>query len=169
MTVPVVSPDKKSVRGEDSEPWLKRVGATGTWERSMTTLVETRGFSFRTGEPVAVGGNDAHPTPMQYVVGAVNGCVTVVIEAVAKELDITVESIETRSQAQQDVRGFRGTADVSPHFLDFTLTVTVRTPVPEVDLDSFKVQVERRCPAINLIRDAGVDFELVWHVVGARA
>ncbi|MHA7142893.1 MULTISPECIES: OsmC family protein [unclassified Arthrobacter] len=135
----------------------------------MTTLVETRGFTFRTDEPVAVGGNDKSPTPMQYVVGAVNGCVTVVIETVARELGIVVEAIDTSSQAQQDVRGFRGTADVSPHFKNFALTVNLRTPVPESELDTFKRQVEKRCPAINLVRDAGVDFNLVWLISGAEA
>lgn len=169
MTVPTVSIDSANTEERDAGQWLKSVRATGTWEGSMTTLVETRGFTFRTDEPVAVGGNDESPTPMQYVVGAVNGCVTVVIEAVAQELGITIEAIDTSSHAQQDVRGFRGTADVSPHFKDFTLTVNLCTPVPEAELDTFKAQVEKRCPALNLVRDAGVDFDLIWQVSGAKA
>lgn len=169
MTVPTVSNDVANTEGADASQWLKSVRAIGTWEGSMTTLVETRGFTFRTDEPVAVGGNDESPTPMQYVVGAVNGCVTVVIEAVAGELGVAIEKIDTFSHARQDVRGFRGTADVSPHFRTFTLEVHLRTPVPESGLDVFKAQVEKRCPAINLVRDAGVEFDLVWHVSGAKA
>ena len=169
MTLRTVSADITNVEEAVPSPWLKSVRATGIWEGSMTTLVETRGFTFRTDEPVAVGGNDESPTPMQYVVGAVNGCVTVVIEAVAAELGIAVDGIDTFSHAKQDVRGFRGTANVSPHFKDFTLTVDLQTPVPETELDVFKAQVEKRCPAINLVRDAGVDFDLVWRVSGAKA
>lgn len=169
MTVPSVSVDTANTEEEDTSKWLKSVRAAGTWEGSMTTLIETRGFTFRTDEPIAVGGNNESPTPMQYVVGAVNGCVTVVIEAVAGELGIVVEKIDTISHARQDVRGFRGTADVSPHFKSFTLEVNLRTTVPESELDVFKAQVEKRCPAINLVRDAGVAFDLVWQVSGAKA
>ena len=143
---------------------VKRVRASGVWEGSMVTRVETRGFTFRTDEPAAVGGTDNAPTPMQYVVGAVNGCVTVVIEAVAAEYGIAIDGVRTHSVAHQDVRGFRGTADVSPHFTDFTLTVEMVTATPESDLTAFKHQVERRCPAINLVRDAGVEFFVDWQI-----
>ncbi|SDI60797.1 Uncharacterized OsmC-related protein [Arthrobacter subterraneus] len=146
---------------------LKSVRATGVWEGSMITRIESRGFIFRTDEPVPIGGTDASPTPMQYVVGAVNGCVTVVIETVANEQGFAVESVETFSHAHQDVRGFQGTADVSPHFKDFTLTVNLQAAIPEDRLEAFTSQVEKRCPAINLLRDAGVAFTVEWNI-GAR-
>ncbi len=154
---------------DSSAPQLKSIRATGVWEGSMTTRVESRGFTFRIDEPEVVGGTDQSPTPMQYVVGAVNGCVTVVIETVAAERGIPIDAIDTFSHAHQDVRGFNGTADVSPHFTDFTLTIGLSTPVPEAELDGFKREVEKRCPAINLVRDAGVAFELIWQVSPAQA
>lgn len=169
MSVPYPYPESATAEENDPGQWLKSVRATGRWEGSMTTLVESRGFTFRIDEPVAVGGKDKFPTPMQYVVGAVNGCVIVVIESVAQELGVPIEAIDTFSHAHQDVRGFKGTADVSPHFKDFTLTIDLRTPVPEAELEVFKKQVERRCPAINLVRDAGVDFTLNWQITGATA
>src|SRR5690606_29471763 len=121
---------------DEPQPWLKTIRASGAWQGSMTTLVESRGFGFRTDEPVAVGGRDQHPTPMQYIVGAVNGCITVVIEAVAAEAGITIASIQTRSTARQDVRGFLGTADVAPHFQDFALTVDLVAAVPDGQTDA---------------------------------
>lgn len=152
----------------DPHPWLKTVRAAGVWEGHMTTRIETRDFIFHTDEPATVGGRDQHPTPMQYVVGAVNGCVTVVIEAVAAEFGFPIDRIHTSSRARQDVRGFRGTADVSPHFRDFVLTVELDAAVPEGRVDAFTEQVERRCPAINLLRDAGVEFELEWLIAGSQ-
>ncbi len=128
----------------------------------MTTEVRIREFGFRTDEPVAIGGTNSAPTPMEFIAGAVNGCVTVVVETVAKELGIPIERIETATTAHMDVRGFRGTADVSPHFQDCTLEVRVDTPAAATALADLVAQVERRCPAINLLRDAGVDFELRW-------
>src|SRR5690554_4511416 len=144
------------------EPWLKTIRASGAWQGSMTTVVESRGFFFRTDEPEAVGGRDRHPTPMQYVVGAVNGCITVVIEAVAAEVGISIASIQTSSSARQDVRGFLGTADVAPHFQDFSLTVELVAVLPDGQADAFTAQVERRCPALSLLRAAGIDLDVQW-------
>ncbi|MCW2135417.1 OsmC family protein [Arthrobacter sp. VKM Ac-2550] len=159
-----------SINGSDagpeneSGPSLKTIRATGDWKGSMVTEVHTRGFTFRTDEPKQIGGTDLDPTPMQYVVGAVNGCVTVVIEAVAAEIGAVVKAIRTSSQARQDVRGFRGTADVSPHFNDFLLSIEIDFALAPSEPGAFREQVEKRCPAINLLRDAGVQLDIEWHI-----
>lgn len=160
----MTSTSTSTIDGAPNAQTLKSVRATGIWEGSMVTRIDSRGFTFRTDEPIVVGGTDNAPTPMQYVVGAVNGCVTVVIEAVAAEFEIQIDGVETHSTAHQDVRGFRGTANVSPHFSDFTLLVELTTPQRESELSEFKRQVEKRCPAINLVRDAGVEFNLNWEI-----
>lgn len=84
----------------------------------MTTALQVRNFELRTDEPEAAGGTNSAPTPMELVAAALNGCITVVIETIATELGITLDAIKTSSLAHLDVRGFRGTADVTPHFID---------------------------------------------------
>lgn len=147
---------------ENPQPWLKTIRASGQWLGSMTTVIESRGFTFSTDEPVAIGGRDEHPTPMQYLVGAVCGCISVVVEAVAVEFGISVVSLHTSSAARQDVRGFLGTADVPPHFQDFALTVELVAAVPNDQADAFTAQVERRCPALSLLRAAGIELDVQW-------
>jgi len=141
---------------------IKTIRATGEWEGSMTTRVRSRQFEFLIDEPTAIGGNDLAPTPMQYVVGAVNGCVSVVIETVASERGVPIRAIRTTSAARQDVRGFQGTAPVSPHFQDFVLSVELDAEIPIDHRADFTSEVERRCPAISLIRDAGVELAIDW-------
>lgn len=132
----------------------------------MTTEVRIRNFAFRSDEPVAVGGTDSAPTPMEFVAGAVNSCITVVVETVAAELGVAIRQVETQSTAHMDVRGFRGTADVSPHFVDYVLRVQVVTSAAPPQLAELTAQVERRCPALNLIRDAGIPVNLQWEFSG---
>lgn len=143
-------------------PNRKTVRAVGSWQGSMTTEVRVRNFAFRSDEPAAVGGTDSAPTPMEFVAGAVNSCITVVVETVAAELGVAIRQIETQSTAQMDVRGFRGTADVSPHFQNYALRVQVVTTATQPQLTELTRQVEARCPALNLIRDAGVPVNLQW-------
>lgn len=145
------------------DPNLKRVQAHGAWQGSMITELTVRGFTFRSDEPEAIGGTDSAPTPMELVAGAVNACLTVVIETVAGELGVRVDAIETASRAQMDVRGFRGTAPVSPHFRDYELTVRVASSADLAERTELARLVEQRCPAVNLVRDAGVPLTLSWH------
>lgn len=155
-------PDAGGAAGRSRNPWIKSVRAAGSWQGSMTTEVGIRGFTFRSDEPVAVGGTNSAPTPMEFVAGAVNSCITVVIETVANELGVRLRAIETETAAHMDTRGFHGTADVSPHFHDYLLRVSIVANATEEVRRILTAQVERRCPALNLVRDAGVPLELVW-------
>lgn len=146
----------------DDVPAIKSVRARGVWKGSMATDLTVRGFELRTDEPLPVGGTDSAPTPMELVAAALNGCVTVVIETVAGELGVVLESIETSSTAHMDVRGFRGTADVSPHFIDYTLGVQLVATASQEERQRLQASVERRCPALNLVRDAGVALAIDW-------
>jgi uncharacterized OsmC-like protein len=144
------------------DPWIKSVRASGSWLRSMRTRVSIREFDFVTDEPVAKGGENQAPTPMEFVAGAVNGCITVTIESIAAELDIRLERVETLSRAHMDVRGFNGTAEVSPHFKDYALLVQIVTVAAEPELAELRRLVEKRCPAVNLLQDAGIALDLQW-------
>ncbi|WP_091181808.1 OsmC family protein [Paramicrobacterium humi] len=128
----------------------------------MTTDVSIRDFSFHIDEPEPVGGTNSAPTPMEFIAGALNGCITVVVETVAAELDIHLDGIETASHAHMDVRGFRGTADVSPHYTDYALSIEIRTDATAEQRGELVRQSEKRCPAINLVRDAGVPLTIDW-------
>jgi uncharacterized OsmC-like protein len=67
---------------------IKTVKAEGQWKRQFRTDLDVRDFRFVTAEPEKIGGNNEGPTPMEYVLGALNGCLGVVVELVAKEQGI---------------------------------------------------------------------------------
>jgi uncharacterized OsmC-like protein len=173
VTDPAIIPSGKAggqspVQAEDV-PVIKSVRARGTWKGSMTTDLSVRGFELRTDEPLPVGGTDSAPSPMELVAAALNGCITVVIETVAAELGVALESVETSSVAHMDVRGFRGTADVSPHFVDYALRLQIVASASHQERQRLQASVEHRCPALNLVRDAGVALEIDWDWSGPTA
>lgn len=152
----------------DHTPRLAEFSVDGRWEGRLSTRVAAREFEFVVAEPTSLGGTDEAPNPIEYLLGSLAGCVSVVVETVAQELGITVESFRATPVGTIDLRGFLGTADVSPHFQDLTLRLELGTPTPEGDLDEFKTLVARRCPLLNLIRDAGVDVREEWVVTAAH-
>jgi uncharacterized OsmC-like protein len=150
---------------DHTEPQLKHVRASGTWVGHLATELTVRHFPpFFTGEPTAIGGDGRAPTPMEYVVAALNGCLAVVIETVATEQGVRLQALDLQAEATMDTRGFAGTADVSPHFLDLTHHARFVTDEGDGFLPALRQQVERRCPALNLIKDAGVPVVLDWTV-----
>ena len=148
----------------DPTPRLAEFAATGRSTGSLSTAVNARTFDFVVAEPPSFGGTDEGANPIEYLLGSLNGCVTVVIETVAAELGIAVVSVRTHASGTLDLRGFAGTADVSPHFQQLTLTLTLTTAVPEAELGELQARVLRRCPVYNLIKDAGVDIREEWTV-----
>ena len=156
-----------TARTTDPTPRLADFTATGAWRGSFSTDVAARGFRFTVAEPESIGGTDEAPNPIEYLLGSLNGCVSVVVETIAQELDITIEALSTHATGSIDLRGFQGTADVSPHFQQLRLTLTLTTDAAEPELAELRTQVLRRCPVLNLIRDAGVDLREVWETIPA--
>jgi len=147
----------------DPTPRLKHVRASGTWQGTMTTSVKVRGFDrFLISEPVPVGGDDSAPTPMEYVVGALNGCLAVVVETVAAERGLAVDALTLDTDATMDTRGFAGTADVAPYFTHVHVALTLTSSASADEVRSLRVAVERRCPALTLVIAAGVPVDLEW-------
>ena len=131
--------------------------------------IAVRGFGFHIAEPAKLGGSDAAPTPMEYVAGALGGCLSIVVEMIAAEQGLQLTDIAVDCEGRVDQRGLFGTADVSPHFeaVDVTvrLTLAEATELPE----SLRAEVLRRCPVYNLIKDSGAQVRVDWRVEGGRA
>src|SRR5690625_4457730 len=63
-----------------------------------------RDFSFLTDQSIKAGGTNEAPSPMEYVLGSFNGCVLVVIERIANEIDFTFTHLSAKSIGTVDSR-----------------------------------------------------------------
>lgn len=152
-------------KSPETIPQIKTVRATGAWQGQMRTVQNVRTFAPITiAEPEKLGGDNAAPTPMEYVIAALNGCLAVAIELVAKEQGFRLEGMEFESEGLIDQRGLFGTASVSPHFQEVVNRIRFKTPESPERLADLKAEVTRRCPAYSLIKDAGVTIRLDWTI-----
>jgi len=117
-------------------------------------------------EPEKLGGQNEAPTPMEYIVGALNGCLGVVIELVAREQRLQLDKLEISSAGIVDQRGLFGSANVSPHFQSVEVNVEMATDADEAQLAAFQETVLKRCPVYNLIRDSGAEITVNWNKAG---
>lgn len=143
------------------------LAAQGTWRGKFNTDIRSGRFTYATAEPEAIGGTDESPSPMDLVLGATSGCISVVVELVAKELGITVDALDIDVSGQIDIRGFLGTADVPPHFQAIQVTVRLVTDAPVEKVEQLKAAVAPRCPALGLFRAAQTAITEEWIVTAA--
>src|SRR5690625_4069970 len=121
-----------------------------------------RDFSFLTDQSIKAGGTNEAPSPMEYVLGSFNGCVLVVIERIAAEIEFTFSHLRAKSIGTVDPRGTQAVNNISPHFKSVTNTIWFETNESDARINELKELVTNRCPALNLFLDAGVDVSLNW-------
>ena len=132
----------------------------------MKTVLRIRNFDlFHTAEPEQAGGDNSAPTPTEYVMASLNGCLSVVIEMVAREQGFEFDHIEFDSRGKIDRRGLDGVKDVSPQFQRVVNRVRMASRESEERLTALQQEVTRRCPVFNLLADSGIEIDLDWEVI----
>lgn len=147
-----------------TKPKLISLSTTGTWVGEASTDIIAGEFNFRVSEPTGLGGNNSGPNPFQYLIGAFEGCIAVVVETVAAERGYQIDGVDIEITGTLDLRGFEGVEGVSPHFQTVIGSVKITA---DLDIEQFGVLVnetERRCPIYNLIKDAGVTPQIEWSI-----
>jgi uncharacterized OsmC-like protein len=149
---------------EETAPQIKTVRAEGEWKGRYRTDLNIRDFRFIIAEPEKIGGKNEGPTPMEYVLGALNGCLSVVIELVAKERGFELRDLRVSSSGLVDQRGLFGTADVSPQFQSVEVSINGVVSARRSKLTEFQHAVLKRCPVYNLIRDSKAPINVNWNL-----
>ncbi|MBN6187802.1 OsmC family protein [Aneurinibacillus sp. BA2021] len=148
----------------DATKEIRKVRVRTEWAGKFETVQHVRDFSFTVDEPEKLGGTNKGPTPLEYVLGAYNGCLQVVIETIARELSVHITAISLYSEGTVDRRGMFGTADVSPHFQQIRTTIEMEVAEGKENMEEVKQKLYQRCPMYNLIKDARIEQEIVWKI-----
>lgn len=141
---------------------LRKIKASSKRVGSLKNENTVRDFTFTIDEPVKLGGTNDAPTPMEYILGSFNGCVLIVIEIVAKEIDFKFKQLQAESIGIIDRRGLKGIDNVNPQFQEVTNTIWFETDEDESRLEELQEIVKKRCPAYNLFKDSGMAISLNW-------
>lgn len=133
---------------------------------NVGSQVRMRDFTVTADEPADLGGDDRGPTPMEYALGSLVSCMTVMIRLIAAEKEIRVDDVAFEVEGDLNLRGLTGTAPVRPDFLEVRGTVWLDTPEEPGRIAELRDEVYRRCPVYNLFRRAGIPVRLEWRARG---
>lgn len=129
---------------------------------------ETRHFEFVIDEPESLGGTDEGPNPVEYLLGSLGGCLSIVGRVVAGEMDIDVVDLAIDLEGDLDPAKFQG-ADVDSRagFQEIRASIQAELrsqdgePVSDDTRAAWLDQVEQRCPVSdNLGFETPITVEL---------
>jgi uncharacterized OsmC-like protein len=87
----------------------------------------SRRFSFEIDEPLELGGSNAFPNPQEYLLAALNACITVGYVAQCAIRGIALKHLEIKTEGEIDLRGFLGIDDtVAPGYESLSYTVRIK-------------------------------------------
>jgi len=119
------------------------------------TRVSTRGFEFVVDEPESLGGANAGPNPVEYVLGALAGCLNVTAHVVAREMDLDVRDLEIAIEGDLNPATFMGKReDGRAGYQEIRVAVTADADADAETIDAWLAAVEARCPVSDNLRNA---------------
>ncbi len=106
-----------------------------------------RSFNFDIDEPNQLLGLNSNPTPQEYLMAGVAGCMAVTFVAGASLLGITLESLSLEFSGEIDLSGFLGISTNEPTcFKEFTCDFIVSGDGTEAQYNLLKERVMKHSP-----------------------
>lgn len=106
-----------------------------------------RDFAIDIDEPTELGGSNRFANPQEYLLAALNACMTVGYVAQCALRGIQIESLEIVTEGEIDLRGFFGLSqDVVPGYEGLTYTVRIKGNASEADFNEVHAAVMATSP-----------------------
>lgn len=146
-----------------SETKLAKLRIHGHSDLGITTTIKVRNLpEFFIDESESLGGANKGPNPLEYLLGSLSGCTSIIAFYVAKEQHFSYSSLDFSVEGTFDPRGYAGIEDIRTYFQTVVLTNVIDTDESDEAIEKLAMEVERRCPVYNIMKDAGVDITSHW-------
>ncbi len=122
------------------------------------------GHSLIVDEPKRLGGTDAGPSPTGYLVASLAGCTAVILERVAKDAKLEIESLRVKSTIHYSPRGIAGQEGYEARPTEAVSEVWLKIGAGPQQVEDLKKQYFRRCPLYGLFQASGCKMTDIWHV-----
>ncbi len=110
-------------------------------------IMEHGSFTWRTDLPPPLGGTNEAPSPTALLLSALAGCAVVFIrDTLAPQLGVRVGAVEAAAQCETDGRGLLGMEGAEPDLQNIQLSIQIRSPEPEEQVQKLYQVWQERCP-----------------------
>lgn len=134
---------------------LVKFKVTANSENPTKTVVRARNFQMIIDEPQNLGGTDHGPNPVEYVIGALAGCLNVVGHVVAKEMAFKLRGITFEVDGDLDPAKFMGQSTSSrAGYQEIRVKMKPDADATKEQLKAWLHAVENRCPVSDNLGNA---------------
>ena len=128
---------------------------TAKSENKTKTIVQAKGFSMTIDEPKAIGGTNEGASPLEYLLGALSGCISVLCHMVASELGFQLNGVELELEGNFNPAYLLGKSDVERSgFKEIQVNIHPDTDADEATLEKWMEIVKLRCPVSDNIANS---------------
>ncbi len=121
--------------------------AHGTAETPTKLTVKVRDFTLTIDEPPSLGGEDAGPNPVEYILAGFMGCMNVVVHMVARERGVKINSLEVDASGPLDPTRLEGKpTEERAGYQSIELVFTIDADASEEEIAEIVRIAETRCP-----------------------
>ncbi len=123
---------------------------------------KVRQFNIAVDEPENFGGKDSAPTPVEYILAGYAGCLNVVVNLIAKEMGITIKSLEINITGDINPEKLLGISDKErAGFKSLNIQMNIKSDASKDMLQKLLTQVKERCPVNdNLANTTPVNYSI---------
>jgi uncharacterized OsmC-like protein len=140
----------------------KTVTIETSMEKGFKLVSQLGNHTLYVDQPKANGGTDAGPTPLQYFLLSLGGCISAIARIAANQKKIPLRAVKLTIQGELDTDALMGTSqDTRAGFGAITVTAEIDADLTDEEKRTFLAEVDRRCPiSDNIEKTTPVSFHL---------
>lgn len=128
--------------------------AHGSAETATKLTVKARDFTLTIDEPPSLGGEDAGPNPVEYILAGFMGCLNVVVHMVARERGVTINALEVEASGPIDPSRLQGIpTDERAGYQSIELVFSIDADASDEEVAEIVRIAETRCPVSDNLKN----------------
>ncbi|MFA7057103.1 MAG: OsmC family protein [Candidatus Cloacimonadales bacterium] len=142
---------------------LRKITVTSSLKSNMAIEVQARDHKFIIDQPLSGGGDNSGPTPLEYFLSALAGCIGSIALIIAKQKEIELKAVNVRVEGELDVDVLAGKShDVRPGYQWIKAFVEIEANISDEEKKALLREIDSRCPVSdNMRNNSKIEFELV--------
>jgi uncharacterized OsmC-like protein len=133
------------------------------WKKGFVCTADARGFQLTMDEPTYLGGTDLAMNPVEVLLSALGGCLTISAAAFAPACNVRLLDFSVEVEGDLDLDGFLGkNPEVRKGFSHIRYRMYIKSDAPAGSVEKLVKMIEKNCPVSDTLKGVSIsgDYQL---------